>query len=346
LANFIVERSLLGQNQEVFRQAVAKLNTKSNLTDKERFDLYHSKDYQSKAALRTEAVDLRVLAKMIGLDFFERIELAHDEVPGYELDDPRPRIPVTVVSQFGGSAQTIWSANNTRTLFELGLLESDRVKTQRFDIYQGFVNKNDKLNRDIAESITDKLDDMAWVAIEAGIGALDANTWILDGKIKNAPTTNSIDLSADCQGKLNKAFFKGVSEHFDRVGKPIRAVYIPSARKSDLYDFVSVTDAGLTNTALDTVPADVARDIWGTGNISGGLIPPMVFTNVLEGETPGSIYAYAITNEAPGYFFQKPAFHLTDEKDEGAWHYAQTVLTGSFVIPAYRKMNIAKFKIG
>ena len=56
-----------------FRQAVAKLNTKSNLTDKERFDLYHSKDYQSKAALRTEAVDLRVLAKMIG--FFERIEL-------------------------------------------------------------------------------------------------------------------------------------------------------------------------------------------------------------------------------------------------------------------------------
>ena len=48
--------------------------------------------------------------------------------------------------------------------------------------------------------------------------------------------------------------------------------------------FVSVTDAGLTNTALDTVPTDVARDIWGTGNISGGLIPPMVFTNVLEGE--------------------------------------------------------------
>lgn len=344
MANIILERSVLGSNQDFIKQATAKLNTKSDLTDQQKFEMYQQKDYQAKAALRTEAVDLRVRAKMIGLDFFERIELAPDETPAYKLDDSRPMVPVTVVSQFGGSAITVWSDNNSYATFPLGLIESDKVKGQRFDLYQGFTNKNNKINQDIADSIANKLDDMAWIAIAAGIGALDSNVWILDSKIKNAPTSNSIDLSAECQGKLNKAFFKGVSEHFDRIGKNIRAVYIPSARRSDLFDWVSVSGSDIN--AVDTIPQSVQEEIWNTGRTNGTLIPPMVFTNMLEGETTGSIYAYAVTTEAPGYFFQKPAFHITDEKDEGAWHYAQTVLTGSFVIPTYRKMNIAKIKIG
>lgn len=340
----IVERSILGCNEDMIKQAVAKLNSKSDLTDKEKWEKYQGLDYQTKANLRLEAVDLRVRANMIGLDFFERIELAPDEAPGYEFDDPRPNIPVKIVSQFGAPAQTIFSANKYRTMFELGLIESDVVQTQRFDIYQGFSNNNDKINRDLAYSITSKVDDMAWVAIEAGIGALDSNVWVLDPKIKNAPTSNLLDLSAECQGKLNKAFFKSVTEHFNRIGKPIRAVYIPSVRKSDLFDMVSVSDSLVP--ASNTIAPGVQEQIWNTGNITGALIPPMVFTNMLDGETEGSIYAYAVANEAPGYFFQKPAFHKNDEEDRGAYHYAQSVITGSFVIPAYRKMNLLKIKIG
>jgi hypothetical protein len=143
---------------------------------------------------------------------------------------------------------------------------------------------------------------------------------------------------------LTKSLFKSITEHFDRVGKPIRAVYLPSARKHDLFDWVSVTDA--TSSAADTITPEVQNEIWKNGLPGGKLMPNMVFTNMLEGVTKGSIYGYAITDEAPGYFFQKPAFHSVDEKDEGAWHYAQMVSTGSFVIPAYRKMNLLKFKIG
>lgn len=343
----IVERSILSSNADAYKTAVAKLGAAkaSKLTDKEKFDQYNALDYTARAALRTEAVDLRVKAKMIGLDFFELRTLEPDEVPIYEVEASRPRIPITVVSQFGGSATTIWSDNLSRAQFELGMLESDRVRVQRFDLYQGFTNKNNKLNQDIADSLVNKLDDMAWTAIEAGIGILDENTWILDPKIKNAPTSNFLDLSAECNGKLVKGLFKAITEHADRVGKPIRTVYLPAARKHDLFDWVSVSD-GVNTMAADTVPTSVTEQIWNSGTTGGALMPPTVFTNVLEGETPGSIYGYAILDEAPGYFFQKPAFHITDEKDEGIWHYAQTVITGSFVIPAYRKQNIVKFKIG
>ena len=340
----IVDRSILDVNEGTIKQAVAYLNTKSNLTDKEKLEAYNKLDKQAQAALRIENVNRQVQTKFIGPDFFELRELAPDEIPGFRLDDPRPNIPVTVVSQFGGSAQTIGSSNGTYTPFQLGLIESDRFRCQRWDLYQGFVNNNAWLNKQIADSITNQLDDMAWIAIAAGIGVLDSNTWILDPKIKNAPTTNLLNIATECNGKLTKTFFKAINQHFDRVGKSIRVVYIPASRRGDLYDFVSVAD-NLTP-ASTTVTSNVQDQIWNNGSISGALIPPMSFTNVLEGETPGQVVAYAIAVDAPGYFFQKPAFHTTDEEDKGAWHYAQTTLTGSYVIPAYRRMNVAKIIFG
>jgi hypothetical protein len=339
-----VDRSILGSNQDRVKQAVAKLNTKSTLTDKEKYAEYMKMDYKAQAALRIEAVSLQVDAKMIGYDFFERVELQPDEVPAYMLEDATPNIPVTVVSQFGGSATTILSANKAPTMFSLGLIESDVVRTQRWDLYQGFTNNNNFINNKIAYSVTNKLDDMAWVAIAAGIGALDSNVWVLDAKIKNAPTTNLLDVSTQCQGKVDKFFFKAVKDHFARIGKQIRVVYIPAARETDLYDWVSVSGSDIL--AANTVPQSVQEQIWNTGSTGGALMPPTVFTNMLEGETTGSIYAYAIATEAPGYFFQKPFCHTNDEKEEGAWRTTQTVITGSFVIPAYRKMNVVKIKIG
>lgn len=337
-------RNILPANEAIYKQAIAKLNVEKPLTDKEKFDKYMELSYQARAALRTETVNLKVRAKMIGLDFFELRELQPDEIPCYELDDTRPMIPVTVVSTFGGSATTVWSDNLSRVTFPLGYLESDKVRVQRFDLYQGFTNKQNKINQDITDSLNNQLDDMAWVAIAAGIGNLDSNVWILDPKIKNAPTSNFLDLKTICAGKITVDLFKAITEHFDRIGKPIRALYLPAARKSDLFDLVGVAGTGIALSQI--VPPEIAAEIWRTGGLTGQLIPPIIFTNVLEGELTDNIFGYAVTNDAPGYFFQKPAFHTTDEKDEGIWHYAQTIITGSFVIPPYRKMNIAKIKIG
>lgn len=344
----IVDRSILDANKDFVLKAQASLKERNErtaqFTEKERYEAWNSLDYNAKAALRLENVSLQVNAKMIGLDFFERIELQPDEVAGYMLEDPTPNVPVNVVSDFGGSATHVFSANKAMTLFPLGLIESDKVVTKRFDLEQGFINNNNHINKRIVYSITNKLDDMAWVAIDSAIGALDEHTWALDPKIKNVPTTNYIDASQVCKGKITVDFYKIVADHFARINRNVRVVYAPAARKMDLFDWVSVSGSDVP--ASNTVPARVQERIWETGTTGGALMAPTVFTNMLEGEEEGAIYAYAIADQAPGYFFQKPAFHISDEKDEGAYHYAQAVVTGTFVIPAYRKMNLLKVKIG
>jgi hypothetical protein len=345
LANIVIkDRSILKCNEEMLKQVTASINVKNNKTEQQKIEEYNKMDYMAKAKARVEFVNKNVLFNMLGMEFFEYKELQPDEVPGYELDDPRPRIPVNVVSQFGVPAQVIWSANQSRTLFELNMIESAVCKTQRWDLYQGFTNNNAKLNKDLNDSLTYKLDDMAWVSVATMIGALDSDVWILDSKIKNAPTTNDLDLSNECQGRLTKSLFESITEHFDKIGRPIRVVYLPAARKHDLFRWVSVSDSNTP--ATETITPEVQNQIWNNGMPGGYLMPPVVFSNMLEGEAEGSIYGYALTNEAPGYFFQKPAFHMTDEKDVGIYHEAQSFITASFVAPKYRRMNILRFKIG
>lgn len=349
MANFIINRSMLPANEKTYKQVFASLNPQDGLSEAEKSEklreLFATVDgRQQLASLRTEVVNLKVRANMIGMDFFQLIELRPDEVPAYEIEAETANIPITAISNLGGSAVTVYSDSLGRATFPLGMMESDWVKCQRMDLVQGFVDRSEKINQKISESLANKLDDMALVARDAAFGAFDANVWLLDPKIKNAPTTNDIDLSTDCAGKFTKDAIKGIAEHFDRIGKPVRALYVPAARKHDLLDWVSVSGTDITAGA--TVPAAVQEEIWRTGKVTGSLIPPIVFSNVLEGETAEGIYCYAVTDQPAGYFFQKPAFHLTDEKIEGMFYQAKTLVTGSFVIPPYRRMNIARFKLG
>jgi hypothetical protein len=345
----ILEKSLLPANERYMKSVASVLNPANPLSydaksEKLKEAMSDPEKMKAYAALRTELVNLKVNANTIGLEFFEKRELRPDEVPAYEIEDEVDPIPITVVSTLGGSATTIYSDSRQLATFPLGFLESDWVRANRFDLIQGIVDRSDRINQKISESLDDQMDDMAWIAINACFGLFGPTTWILDPKIKNAPTTNDIDLSNTCQGRVTKDLFKGISEHFDRMGKPVRAVYLPAARRHDLFDWVSVTDG--INQATDTVPTSVTEEIWRKGTAGGALIPPIRFTNVLEGEVADSIYAYAVTDEAPGYFFQKPFLHMTDEKTEGYWYKAKTTITASFVIPPYRMQNVARFKIG
>jgi hypothetical protein len=332
----ILDHSIAPVNEAQYKQAIARLSQKSNLTDEQKFNEYNKLDKQAKAALRLEAVDLKVRTKAIGPEFFETITLAANEAPGYEFDDPTPGIPIKVVSEYGGSAQHIVSANNNITMFELGYISSGWVKTMRWNVYQGFNNNNDKLNRNLTDSLVKQENTMAWTALEASIGSFTAYTWDLDPDIKDAPTTNYLDVSADCDGKLLLPFFQGVTSYFDRIGKTCRTIYIPSIRRGDLYLWNS-----------DVIAPGTQEKFWNTGSFSGALIPPMTFTNVLDGTTKGSIYAYALAaEETPGYCFRKPEFDIHDTKDEGAWHMEQVTEVVSYVVPEYRRMNVLKVKFG
>lgn len=347
--NYSIERSILGANQDLVKNAKASLQTRkaesSKLTDQQKYESWMKMDHKAQAALRLENVSLQIDANFIGLDFFQKMEFQPNEQFGFMLEDATPEIPINVVSQAGGSSTTVFSAGKTPTIFPFTLIESDKVETMRWDVNQGFTNVNDFINNRIAYSIMKKFNKMAFTALEAAIGNFDSNVWILDSEIKNAPKGNLLDLSSVCNGKITKDFYAAITQYFALINRSVRAVYAPALRKIDLYDWVSVS--GTDVNAANTVPAAIQEQIWMNGSANGALMAPTVWTNTLEGDTANAdVYAYAVADQAPGYFLQKPAFHVTDEKDEGAYHITQAMVTGTFVVPAYRRMNIVKIKIG
>jgi hypothetical protein len=316
------------QKREALKQAMA-IETKRNEYDKQR-DLI---------------VDLIVRANMIGMDFFQLVELTGSQVPTYRYKNVREAIPINRVANFGKGKTVVYTDTYGSASVTLQQHETAEVIYPVWDLIQGFVDKSEEVNADLAYYETNYLDDMAWTCLNASFGSFTTATWILDTKIKDAPTTNDIDLSSACQGSLNKRLFQGIVDHFARLEKPIRAVYLPAALKSDIFEWVSVSGSDIG--AADTIPADVQAEIWRTGGLKqGGLVPPMIFTNLLDGSTSGSIYAIAVTNTPCGYFYQKPEGHWVKTKEDGRFFKTQKFFTGVFDVPAYLKPEVARFKIG
>jgi hypothetical protein len=225
------------------------------------------------------------------------------------------------------------------------MFQSEIVKYPKYDLRQGFVDKSEDVNNRLQESVDIKIDTMAETAFNTLFGTFDEHVWVLDSRIKNAPTTNDIDLRSTCDGKITPALFRAIANHFARMEKKVRAVYIPAARRGDEFDWVTFNAADFD--ALARVPDSVAEEIWRSGQLpSGALIPPCVYTNRLEGVSADGIYVYAVTNEPTGYFYQKPEIHYTETVSNRLDWETFTAFTGAFIIPYYLKPNAARFLIG
>jgi hypothetical protein len=187
---------------------------------------------------------------------------------------------------------------------------------------------------------------MAETAFNTLFGDFDEHVWVLDSRIKNAPTTNIIDLRATCKGKVTPALFKAIVNHYARMEKKAAAVYIPAARRGDEFDWVSFSGADLN--VLAAVPDSVVEDIWRSGKLpSGAIIPPCVYTNRLEGENADGINVYAKAEGSPvGFFYQKPEIHYTETESVRLFWETYTAFTAAFIIPGYLKSNALKVQIG
>jgi hypothetical protein len=350
IENKYSQRSVLGVNSKLYNDAVNALKPENRAT-------FEQKQMALKQAMAIETkrneydkqrdliVDLIVRANMIGMDFFQTKDLVGSQVPMYRYKNTRDAIPVNRVANFGKGASVIWTDSTGSTSVTLQQHETAKVIYPIWDLVQGFVDKSEEVNEDLAYYVLNYLDDMAWTAINSAFGSFTSTTWILDPKIKDAPTTNDIDLSSVCDGSVNKYLFAGIIDHFARLQKPIRAVYLPAALKTDMLGWVSVSGSDIN--AADTIPAEVQAEIWKTAGLrQGGIVPPMIWSNVLDGTTTGSIYAYAVTNTPCGFFYQKPEGHWVKTQENGRFFETQKFFTGVFDIPAYLKPEIARFKIG
>lgn len=350
--SYEVSRSVLPANRRIVANAIEKLNPKEVLSrgDKENklreiWAFENGPKIVGYDKMRTEIIDLYVLANNFYLDFFEYRTLSGAEVPKYyEKSLPMP-IPINIVSNLGGVNTIVYSDGMSPIYFDMNMYQTDNVKYAKYDLLQGFVDKTDAVNELIQINVDKYIDSLCKTGVDNCFGPFDAHTWVLDSRIKNPPTTNILDLSATCNGHVTKDLFRAIVSHFASMEKKPRIVFIPSARRGDCYDWVSIT--GTDVQALATVPSSVTEEIWRTGNLpSGAMIPPHVYTSRLEGETPGSIYCYALSDGPIGYFYQKPEAHRTVTKDEFLYWETRTAFTGTVITPAYLKPNIVQVKFG
>ena len=347
-----IQRSILPANEKIWKEAQATLNQPSKSREekskllKEVFAFDAGPKIVGYDKMRTEIIDLYVRANNFWLDFFEYRTLSGAEIPKYYEKSLPFKIPINIVSNLGGYSTITYTDGMTPVTFDLEMYQSDVVKYPKYDLRQGFVDRSEEVMQRLQESVDDKLDSLAETAFNTLFGQFDQHVWVLDTRIKNPPTTNDFDLRATCNGKVTKNLFRAIVNHGARMEKKCRAVYIPAARRGDEFDWVAVTGNDIN--ALATVPASVVEEIWRTGQLpSGALIPPVVYTNRLEGESPNGIYVYAVYgNEPLGYFYQKPEIHYTETESVRLFYETYTAFTGAIIIPSYLKSNAARFLIG
>lgn len=347
--------SVLPCNQEMVDQAIASLQAPSKLTiEQKREALYNALKDQSAmqeyAKQRVPVINLYVKAHTIGTDFFQVQTLRGSEIPMYISQGAKPRIPITVMSDWGGFAQRIYTDTQGIVQFGLGYIASDVIKTPKISLVQGRIDKSAEINEQIAISLADKLDDMAWAALNTAFGEFDTSVMQLDPKLKNIPTTNDLDFSATCNGKITKDFYKGIVDHFARLNLRIRKVYVPAVRLGDHLDWVSVSGAQTDDVlASETIPASVQEKIWQSGglNLGASWIPEIQPSNVLEGETEDEIYCYVVTDQPIGYAFEKPEIDIVYTNDSDPLFY-ETYMTKAiaYAVPAPNRKNIARVLIG
>jgi len=343
-------------NKQLYEQAIATLTKAPKKSYEEKVArlmeaMLDSRKMQKYAQERTPIIDLYVRANTFATEFFETKILRGREMPSYITKGSPQQIPVYYIADWGMPQRMMWTDTMGIVDLPLGMISTDKVLTPKRSLIQGTIDKSEELNKDLAYRLGDKLDDMAWVALNGAIKAFDDNVFILDPKIKNPPSTNDLDFSADCKGRITKDFYKGIWEHFNRLNLKIGNVYIPSVRAGDHIDWVSVSGFQVGDVrATETIPANVQAEIWRSGGLNLGAqwIPEITPTNTLEGEEAGNIYCWVVATQPVGYNFTKPELDLTVTKDaeDPRFYSTYTIKTVSYVIPDPYRVRVARVKIG
>lgn len=302
---------------------------------------------QELAAARVPRIRLDVLAQNMAMDFFEYTPLQDNEVPQY-ISESDMSVGVSYLSEYGGGPSMIWTGTQNIATVPLYMITSDKVYVPRMSVLQGILREQDRANQRAAYTLSRKIDKDLMTLLAANLGVFGADTFVLDEDIKNVPTTNDLDWSADLEGKLQKVFFQRLFDHFDRLGKTIQNIYVPTTLPKTMWEWVGVvssTDA----TAANTVDPLTQREILQTGVVQQmfGRKFNLVPKNTLSGDA-GSTYVWVSTTEPAGYFYDKAALSGTELLNDRRPQFDgfQTYMTIGQAIPAPMKTNFARIKVG
>lgn len=339
-------------NAKYFAQANEKAKASENVSKEDKIN-FIKKLADDKEVLKEYAdelipkVDLNVWAMMIASEFFRMGTVSIGEPLWYELAyeiDSDMGIPY--LSQHGGTPSETHVTDGDVVRVHPYLVTTPEVSTNKFSLRQGNISSEQKIRTRSERNMSKMIDEDMWTLLREGLtNDLINDIGIeLDDDYKNFPSTNDIDASSE--EYLTLEIFKKIADHFNRVNRQIRNIYIPSNRLADIYDWVSIP-AGHDDGAHDSddvVPSYLQDQVVRTGQLNNlfGYPVNLVPVNVLdgtEGNDDGEIEMWINTTAPAGEFRNIREFDdVFTEQDAKRIYVTMTKGMAMFQAP-FQKMN-------
>ena len=255
-------------------------------------------------------IDLNVWGQTLASEFFTMGTVSLGDPLWYELEyEVDPKSKIKFMSQHGGTpSETVVGDGDLKRIHPY-FIQTPELHMNKLSLRQGGIDSEEKLRRKAERNMSKKIDKDMWALLRAGLSTDLENDMgiVLDEDYKNFPAANDID--ATVEEGLTLEIFKTIADHFNRVGRTINNIYVPSNRIKDIYDWVSIPagyDTG-SHDSDEVVPSAVHEEVVRSGQLSTlfGYPVNLVATNVLdgtEGNDDGDMEMWISTNAPAGEY--------------------------------------------
>ena len=351
--------AMLDSNENYIKSLASKKKKAKESVSKEDKRAFAKKlgngDEKAKEAYAEKLVEnatLGVMAQLIFTDFFNQDTLEVGDPKYYTLDEPVPQgAEIMEIAMNGGTPRRAVVQDGQLVRVTPYQVTSPEVEMNKFTLRQGNISQTEKARERIERGNAHHIDLDAKNLLEAGlVNDFEAVEGIqIEDRVKNFPKTNDIDLSSE--GEITLNVIKRIAKHFDQLGRQIRNVYIPSNRREDLWDWMSIPagyDDGSEVTADSVIPAGMHENIIRTGTLNNilGYNLNLIPLNTLNGdEDEGDVHIWVTTNQAAGEFRTIPEFSdVHTDEDAKRLYFQENRAVAMFQTPN-QKVNYARVKI-
>jgi len=209
------------------------------------------------------------------------------------------------------------------------------------------------LNARAAHDMAVKIDSDLWTLIAAGLGTFSSRAYELDSNIDTNiwPTTNEVDKSSE--GAITKNLFIEIFDHFDRLGRRVRKIYVPADYKKQIRTWVSVVTGVSGSDIQKSIDPVTQREIWQSGTLSKifgesfQIIPMMTNPSSIFSDGGSKRYVLVATDKPAIVLYRKPAqaksWLLTDKEVDNRTGFSSRETMGT-AQPEPLELNYARFR--
>lgn len=354
--------TLLDSNQEFIKEFASEVNgDKKDISkeDKRKLlqEMANDKELRKEYAYQIiPKIELNVYADTIVSQFFSIGTIDTDEPMEYIMEENVDQ-PVYHMNTHGGQPQRVYARDGEVVQVYPYQITSPRAHVNKTSLLQGDLNAEQRMRDSVQRGLVMKEEKDMWALLDEGLTTDLKNDvgLVFDNRIKNYPSANEIDVSADAEGKLNKQLFIDIIDHFTRLDLSVNNIFIPNNRLKDIYEWVSVASGYSDGSvdAQDTIPTALQEQIMTSGVLSQmfGYNVNLVPVNTLPGtkaesdDEDNAVSVWVSTNMPAGIMRNVPRLSYTHTDEDTHRVYFQVVEGVVMFQPPHYKANYAKFII-